>query len=448
MSGEMFLIAGLTILSVILFHFVQKTFALASFKIVPRRDSGMIVAIVVVTVVNLPYFFDPGRANEYELLRDGLSIGNIINVIDSTLIGVAALYLLAAARRLKFDLINGPSFWLVLLFMLYLVSAAWSVYPQGSAYRALELIAYYIVAIFIFTGRRPLHNLYWMMFLEVFFGAAVLAPGGITALLGGHIVGFMQSNQHSLYAAVFLLLHRHLYRTSISGYLYGLFFLLAFGSTTTFAAFLGGAALYFVYGYASGPIYLLRVPIALSIVGFYLFIIFYPEPFADLIDIVAPLVAKNAEKFSDASGRIELWQFYYGILKDRPFGIGFWSERVLFAGGYQIPWSATSAHNGFMSAWIGAGVPALGCLVMLYVSIITHLRRREFVTKRVCSSLLFMLFINSLTFPGIGGFFSMWYYVMAAVVVLSNCKSFETIQTVKIPPVFARRGRSALQAQT
>ena len=34
--------------------------------------------------------------------------------------------------------------------------------------------------------------------------------------------------------------------------------------------------------------------------------------------------------------------------------------------------------------------------------------------------MLTMLFINSITYPGIGGIFSMWYYALAVVIVLSN----------------------------
>ena len=444
MPDEIILVGVLTVLSVAFLHIVKKTFPIDGFKTSLRLDSTRTIAILVVVAVNIPYFFDPGRAQS-ELLREGLSISNIINIFDSIVMAFAAVYLLAAARRLKFDLISGPSFWLVLLFALYFASTIWSFYPQGSAFRAFELIVYYVVAVFVFTGRQPLQILYWVMFLEILLGGATLLIGG---LAGGNIIGFMQSNQHSLYAAVFLLLHYHLYRPSISGYLFGLFFLLGFGSTTTFAAFLGGVATYAVYGYASGPVYLLRVPITLTIIGLYLWFIFFPEVFSGFIDIVAAVLQKRAEKFSDASGRIALWQFYYEYLKSQPFGIGFWSERFIFARGYDVPWSAMNAHNGFLTAWIGAGVPALGCLSMVYVSIIAHLRRQDVAVRRIGVTLLFMLFVNSITYAGIGGFFSMWYYVLAAIIVLSNLGNSEAKRVVGISPAIGELGKAGLQGQT
>ena len=447
MPDETILVGVITIFSVILIHIVRKTFAIGHFKTVLRPDSTRIVAVLVVTLVNIPYFFDVNRASEYELLRDGLSISNISNVADTFVVAVGAAYLLAAARRLKSDLLSGPSFWLMLLFALYFVSANWSIYPQGSVFRASELVAYYIVAVFIFTGRQPLHNLYWIMFLEILLAGAALSRYGIYDLASGHVIGFMASNQHSFYAAVFLLLHYHLYRSSILGYLYGLFFLMAFGSTATFAAFLGGAATYFVYGYASGPVYLLRVPLTLSIIGFYCCFIFYPEFFSSLIDIVAPALQKGEEKFYDASGRVEIWQFYYDYLKDQPFGIGFWGERFLFAYGYDVPSLQTNPHNGFLDAWIGAGLPAVGCLLMVYISTVTYLLRQDFTVRRICFSLLFMLFVNSATFPGIGGFFSMWYIPLAAVVVLSNLRKSDARGVVAISPAIGQFGRSEVGLQ-
>jgi O-antigen ligase len=104
-----------------------------------------------------------------------------------------------------------------------------------------------------------------------------------------------------------------------------------------------------------------------------------------------------------------------------------------------------NAHNGFLSAWIGAGIPALGCLLMVYISTIVNLRRQNVLVRRICFSLLFMLFINSMTYSGIGGFFSMWYFVLAAVIVLSNLEKSETTRVVGISLTIGQLGKSALQ---
>src|SRR5262249_2337137 len=160
-----------------------------------------VFAVAIAALVNIPSLFLVQRDSPDEFLNKGLSISNVLAIIGTLLMIAACAYLLVVVRRLKYDIFAGASFWVILLFVIYLVSAVWSIYPDGSAFRAIELLAFYIVAIFIFTGQRPLLCLYWLMFFQVMFSAIPLLSTGFGYLQAGWIVGIMSSNQHSFYAA-------------------------------------------------------------------------------------------------------------------------------------------------------------------------------------------------------------------------------------------------------
>ena len=379
----------------------------------------------VVLLNNLPNFFSAPRDNPNDLIQEGLSIANLIVVICSLIVCIYSVYLLVTSKKLWYNILAGPSFWVMCLFTLYCLSTFWSIFPLGTVFHAVELVGYFIVATFIFSGKGPLKTLYLLMFLQLLFGAVVSLQDAIGGLQAGKFFSFMQSNQFSLYTAVFLLLHYYFHRANISGYIFGSILFIGFGSAGTVAAFLAGMAVYLIYGSPKRTIYLFRVPIVLSIISFEIVFLFFPEYFDGLINILSAVLQKDPQSFYDATGRLEIWKIYSNILIfDYPLGTGFWSDRVLFheflgefAG---LWWLPKSAHDGFLSAWVGAGLPAVLCLSLIYISIVKHLKRQVDPIRRVSLSLLVMLFINSLTYPGIGGYFTLWYYVLAAIISLSK----------------------------
>jgi hypothetical protein len=425
---------------VIVFLIIERTRTLLRLDNVTVRlhaSNVVPIAVVIVGLNNLPQFFAVERDNPYDLVEAGLSSSNLLSIVSSGFVAICSAYLLVAKKTLSRNVFSGASFWVMTLFMVYAASTSWSIFPLGTAFRAVEIIAYYIVAVFIFSAKDTLRNLYWIMLLHMSLGAIPLLSNGMAVLRDGLYYGFLQSNQYSLYAAVFLLLHYYMHRSNMLGYVYGLVLFVAFGSTATAAAFLAAVITYLIYRNPKGLSYALRLPVCVTVISFCILSIFFPEHFGGIFEFVGPIVQKDVEHFYTATGRTVIWKVYFESLINVPFGIGFYSERVFLDPFVGAEWIAPNAHNGFISAWIGAGFPALFCLLGIYMSIIMHLRHQNNSARRICNSLLIMLFINSMTYPGIGGYFTMWYFVLAAIVVLANTPTANSGEV----PLFAGRLR-------
>jgi O-Antigen ligase len=379
------------------------------------------IAVCMVVLNNLANLFVVVRQTPADFAQADLSSSNFLTIGCAAAAALLSLYMLLIRKTIGQNLICGPSFWVLSLFLLYFASSSWSAFPEGTMFRSAELFFQYVAAIYIFTGRNPLRSLYWILAADLLLAAIATAP---FAMQEASVFGFLRSNQHSFYAALFLLLTYHLRRNSISAYLYGLFMLVAFGSTATLAAFLVGIAIYAMYGRGRGLVFALRGPIIAVMVAASVMFIFFPEFYSGIIDLIAPVLQKDVRSFYNASGRIEIWTGFLAALADYPLGIGFWAERSSFL--YEafmrleVEWLPGNTHNGFLSAFVGAGIPALALLFVVYASVLAYLRHQDLETRRIGYPIVAMLFINSMTYAGIGGIFSMWYYVLAAVVVLSN----------------------------
>jgi O-antigen ligase len=413
-----------SLLAVVLMQQARKITQLDRWPIVVHGYDTRPIAVCMVLLNNLANLFVVVRQSPVDLSQGDLSSSNFLTVVASAAAALLSLYMLLVRKSIGPNLISGPSFWLLSLFLLYFASSFWSMFPEGTMYRSVELFAQYVAAIYIFTGRNPLRSLYWILAADLLLAAISLAPLALESLAKGEVFGFIRSNQHSLYAALFLLLTYHLHRNSIPAYLYGLFMLVGFGSASTLAAFLVAIAIYAMYGRGRGLLFALRVPIMAAMVAASTMFIFFPEFYSGIIDFLAPVLQKDVRSFYNASGRIEIWQGFLASLADYPLGIGFWAERSSFLYDafmrLEVEWLPGNTHNGFLSAFVGAGIPALVLLIAIYASLVTYLHRQDLDTRRIGYPIVAMLFINSMTYAGIGGTFSMWYYVLAAVVVLSN----------------------------
>jgi O-antigen ligase len=424
----------IALISFIVLAFTQKMRQLARIDRSPTQLHGrniIFASTIVVILNNIPNFFLVVRDTPYELVIGELSTSNILQIVSTILVAIYCNLIVMANGNLRSNLLAGPFFWIMVLLALYCVSTLWSIFPKGTAFGSIELVAYFAVAVFIFSGKRPLINLYWIMFFQILLGALALAQGGIVQLQSGRFFGFLQSNQHALYAAVYLLLHYHLYRSRILGYIFGLVMFVGFGSSATTSALLSGIAVYLIYGNTTSILYLARTPIITAIVIFNFSFIFFPEYFGGAIDVLSTVLQKDPEHFYDATGRLNIWPNYLEILKDYPLGTGFWSEREFLyehlSSFAQHHWFLPpNTHNGYLSAYLSAGIPAVLCLSLVYISTIKHLGRQPSPIRRIGLSMLMILFINSLTYPGIGGYFTLWYYVLVAIIALSNLRIAST----------------------
>jgi len=136
-----------------------------------------------------------------------------------------------------------------------------------------------------------------------------------------------------------------------------------------------------------------------------------------------------------ATGRWVLWDVYFQEFRGQWMGSGFWAAERLFAIELQSfgIWQAINSHNGFWSAWIGGGLTALLLLVGVYVSVIRELLRKSGHELGLGLALTMLLLLNSLTYPGIGGAASTWYFVLALVMALSMKKPMLLQSNLKHP---------------
>jgi hypothetical protein len=411
-----------------------------------RGRNTIFASALIVILNNIPNLFLVVRDTPYELVTGELSTSNILQICSTIIVAMYCNLIVMASRTIRSNVLVGPFFWVMVLLTLYCVSTLWSIFPKGTAFGSVELIVYFVVAVFIFSGNRPLINLYWIMFFQILLGALATMEDGIVQLQSGRFFGFLQSNQHALYAAVYLLLHYHLYRSRILGYIFGFVMFVGFGSSATTSALLSGIAVYLIYGNTTSILYLARIPIITAIVIFNFSFMFFPEYFGGAIDVLSTMLQKDSEHFYDATGRLNIWPIYINILKDYPLGTGFWSDREFLyehLGSFaQHQWFLPpNTHNGYLSAYLSAGIPAVLCLSLVYLSTIKHLGRQPSHIRRIGLSMLMILFINSLTYPGIGGYFTLWYYVLAAIIALSNLPIASTRPTEHVLPHAGPVGR-------
>jgi len=172
-----------------------------------------------------------------EIVDDGLSQSNLIRVFASSTLIAYSIYLLKY-KSVWLRLLHWPSFFMMLLVLLFMGSTLWSVWPEATLFRSLELFAYFTVALFLATEKNGYQRIYFllitvMMSTFIWQGVAILENIAVNGIYRSAV-----SNQLGLIAASYILLHSYLFPRRMAGYIFGLFAMLAFGSTSTIAAFM------------------------------------------------------------------------------------------------------------------------------------------------------------------------------------------------------------------
>jgi O-antigen ligase len=133
---------------------------------------------------------------------------------------------------------------------------------------------------------------------------------------------------------------------------------------------------------------------------------------------IAELFGKDTKHIGTMTGRLPLWSAIWEISKNHPFGSGFGAaERfvtALIGGRYWIGWTAGHSHNGFISAWLGAGFPGLLLSICLVLSILSATARMAVADRVLVVPLMILMITNNISFPAFGGQFNLtWMIVMA-----------------------------------
>ena len=379
--------------------------------------------IFLILIMIIPHFFFINRENAFELLERGLTLYNVLTIASAFATCFYALLLLLRKPILRSNILKEPSFWLIGLFFVYLISSLWSVWPIATAFRAFELFGYYIVSFYMFNGKNTIRNLYFLILSLMIVSALFSINDAVMNITAGQYYSFMSSNSYSLLAAVFLFAHHDLYPGRIWGYILGAILFIGYGSSATLAALVLGISVYLTY-FLSKPLrFLIGLP-AISIILFnFIAMLFFPAYYLKVFEFISPLLQKDINLFLTGTGRLSIWSVYLNEFINVPFGAGFWSADRMFISQLTGLWFARHAHNGYLIAWIGAGFPGLFCLIGIYLSLIFRLRRNSLSIRRFSYAILAMLFLNSFTYSGIGGSFNPWYFILSALIVLSGTQS-------------------------
>jgi O-antigen ligase len=123
-----------------------------------------------------------------------------------------------------------------------------------------------------------------------------------------------------------------------------------------------------------------------------------------LVDTTSSLFGKSRSNIVGMTGRLELWTSIWESAQSQPWGFGFAAfERTFSLGNEALSWKAGNAHNGFISAWLGAGWLAFALLLALFGSMWARLSLIDSAQRPVYTGLLLLIMLNNLTVPAVGG---------------------------------------------
>jgi hypothetical protein len=384
-------------------------------------------ALVVAHVLAHTPLFGGSRTVD-ALAAEGPSAQNLLQI---AVVGVAALwaYHLLARRTVPVAaLANGPAFWVTLLIAVYAVSTAWSVWPELTLFRVVELAVFWVLLLHVFLGEDAwegsLRRLLWIA-VAASWASHLLEWEAIVA--AGSLRGIAYDNVSTLVAAALLLLevHRCIRRPSPGAWgaagVAGIS-VIAFGSLTTSVALVVAGGVYLaVRAQRSARDRELLLVGALVVAAALGAVLLQPTTAAgdDLAHEIAEWSGKDVRNIQDMTGRLPLWRALLDGTADQPMGLGFaGAERKLALGFVRVSvvgWTPSHAHNGFLSGWLGAGWPGLLLSVAVFLAVAQRVRETPVAGRPLGAALLVLLFINNMTATAVGGTLGVPWMVMMAL---------------------------------
>lgn len=365
------------------------------------------------------------------LSTEGLSTQNSVQVIVVLVSLCWSAYLLITRHVSLASMSNGPAYWILWLIVLYAASTIWSTWPSMTIFRVAELAAFLILATHIFaTGDwfRQAETLLWIALCLYLFRGFLFLMGFVEGVSSeGSIVGLLRSNDASLIAGLVLLWSAHrfiaektVFRMSILTIPAGA--LILFGSLATALTLMISMGI-LVALHVKGNIRLAFVALSSAIV-----LAFSSAVLMISGNVVKPVLeglsyafAKPTEHIAGMTGRVELWSNIWQATKDQPWGFGFSAlERTLSSQTTSMSWTAGNAHNGFISAWLGAGWLAVALLVTFFFSILVRSLKLERHSLPLVLAAVLLVGINNLSVPAVGGRLTVIFIFVMALTQVRN----------------------------
>jgi O-antigen ligase len=367
------------------------------------------------------------RDDPAALFLEGVSTQNTIQLAITLCASVWALILLYSRRVNIVYLVNRPGLWITLLVILYMVSIAWSLWPELTLFKSIELAVFWIITIHIFSDKDWDSHLrrFLIWTVLIVWIAGFLTPGG-NSFGEGMIVGGIRSNSGSLLAASLLLLviHRSLF-LKISPKLWEVAFpiisMIVFGSLASVVAFIISCLilLLFYTRPLMRPVFAILLVLSMAALAVIM-------PLNSLVSEVALFLGKTPEHITNLTGRTLLWTEAFEVLKHNLLGFGFAAgERtfaVLIADPEVIGWSPTNIHNGYLAAALSIGWTGTLIIFLLFADLLLQSFRLPIKTRTLVIVILVLIAINNFTIPAIGGQFTPVWVIMMALTCTSRIK--------------------------
>ena len=370
------------------------------------------------------------------LLESGLSLSNMLEVSITFVAAIWAVYLIVAKGTKISSLLAGPCFWITSLIILYMFSTLWSIWPSLTIFRAAQLGVFWVIAVHIFA--RPDGITQLERFLWIFIAVQVVrvlitqalpdipSEAGLSeALQLRHLT--IHSPTRGFAAGVLLILLLHAVRQQPTALVHWKFAVaaaafIAFSSMTAYVALVCALAVY-ALNVLQQPRKLLAIVISLGAMSAVLLVLAFEasNPFSALLDELSSVTGRTPESIVSLTGRIPLWMAIWDTFRSELFGSGFAAaEKMVLSADREgfcalATWCASDAHNGFLSAWLGAGWAGFLLVLLIFVSVWLRSTRLPPQVRALTSSLIVMLFISQMGSSSVGAVFNPAFVVMMAI---------------------------------
>lgn len=422
----------------------------------PRQSTGLVQAspwpplLILLAVQTLPVIFLVSRKDGNDLLEEGLSVSNLINLALTALGAVYCAwiaYARPAALSLLRDRVMFPYFlWLTIA----LLSACWSIVPQYTIYRATELATMFMLTILVLDRPGFERNFVYFIASVLVCYMAVRLDLLAESLPAGIVFSSMKHNMvPALCVGLVMMLVSS--RKRVPGRWPLILLALVAFVTSGSAATVGALPLLLTgwlaasrsqpvrwLGYASSAAWMITFVVLMAALS----------NFPELMETISVTLQKPVEELEKATGRGKFWPLFIEATADRSFGAGFAAgERFLqlLADPAKLAEELgtetvliSSAHNMLIGAWVAAGWLGLlgvaSCLGLMW----REAMRLDLQGRRFILPMLLLLVANAMTTPGPFGEFNLHLLLLAAMLVYIRVRLHEMSPAGSAVPIRPR----------
>jgi O-antigen ligase len=281
--------------------------------------------------------------------------------------------------------------------------------PALTAYRVAELFAGGTIVLFLFgMSTDPYGDLLRLLYLCALACAAdALLASYRSGVWPDRLFGALRSNQGGGVASSFLVFALFAKgfrpRTRVFSSATAVVALVLFGSLTSCVALLAGILTGCALAVRHRMVSTSLVCLLLSVTV----VALRDVTFSDLTGQVGALLDRPSESIQTGTGRLSLWQETLKASAGRPFGSGYVAaERLMTLRGdvnKSLVWQAASSHNGFLSAWMGAGYIGLVVLCAYLIALWRTLSVAGGPNAGTLRTMLAVLMITNFSISSVGG---------------------------------------------